>query len=87
MSDLQSGADSVAMLRVLGLLLDPGIVGLDAEGRVLLANEPARRLLGLDLEEGSAFVAGEVDYRLIRMIEAARETGRRRGACDQAPRP
>jgi two-component system phosphate regulon sensor histidine kinase PhoR len=74
-SDLQSGADSVAMLRAVGLLLDPGIVGLDAEGRVLLANESARLLLGLDLEEGSAFVAGEVDYRLIRMIEAARESG------------
>jgi two-component system phosphate regulon sensor histidine kinase PhoR len=74
-SDLHSGADSVAMLRALGLLLDPGIVALDAEGRVLLANEPARLLLGLELEEGSAFVAGEVDYRLIRMIEAARESG------------
>ncbi|HEY6470970.1 MAG TPA: ATP-binding protein [Candidatus Dormibacteraeota bacterium] len=74
-SDLHSGADSVAMLRAVGLLLDPGIVALDEDGRVLLANEQARQLLGLDLDEGSAFVAGEVDYRLIRMIEAARESG------------
>src|ERR1700681_4498977 len=65
----------MAVLRAVGLLLEPGIVGLDANGRVLLANEAARRLLGLELTEGSAFVAGEVDYRLIRMIEAARESG------------
>jgi two-component system phosphate regulon sensor histidine kinase PhoR len=70
-----SGSGSIDVLRAIGLLLDPGIVGLDADGRVLLANEPARRLLGLDLTEGSDFVAGEVDYRLIRLIDAARETG------------
>ncbi len=63
------------MLRAIGLLLDPGIVALDANGQVLLANEPARRLLGLALTEGSDFVAGEVDYRLIRLIDAARESG------------
>jgi two-component system, OmpR family, phosphate regulon sensor histidine kinase PhoR len=74
-TDLHSGADSIAVLRAVGLLLDPGIVGLDASGRVLLANEAARRLLGLELTEGSAFAAGEVDYRLIRLLEAARETG------------
>jgi two-component system, OmpR family, phosphate regulon sensor histidine kinase PhoR len=74
-TDLQSGADSIAVLRAVGLLLDPGIVGLDADGRVLLANQAARHLLGLELTEGSAFVAGEVDYRLIRMLEAARESG------------
>jgi len=69
-------ADGIAVLRAVGRLLDPGIIGLDAEGRVVLANEPARRLLSLDLEEGSAFVAGAVDYRLIRLIEAARQSGR-----------
>ncbi len=69
-------AGDTAMLRAVGLLLDPGIIGLDANGRVVLANEPARRLLGLDLTEGSAFVAGEVDYRLIRLIDAARQSGR-----------
>jgi two-component system, OmpR family, phosphate regulon sensor histidine kinase PhoR len=74
--ELQSGADSIAVLRAVGLLLDPGIVGLDENGRVLIANEAAQRLLGLELTEGSAFVAGEVDYRLIRMVEAARESGR-----------
>jgi two-component system phosphate regulon sensor histidine kinase PhoR len=73
--DLLSGADSLAMVRALGLLLDPGIVGLDSNGSVLVANEPARRLLGLPLTEGSAFVAGEVDYRLIRLLDAARESG------------
>jgi two-component system phosphate regulon sensor histidine kinase PhoR len=74
-TDLLSGADSLQMVRALGLLLDPGIVGLDANGIVLTANEPARRLLGLALTEGSAFVAGEVDYRLIRILEAARDSG------------
>jgi two-component system, OmpR family, phosphate regulon sensor histidine kinase PhoR len=74
-TDLLSGADSLAMVRALGLLLDPGIVGLDSKGSVLVANEPARRLLGLPLTEGSAFVAGEVDYRLIRILEAARDSG------------
>jgi two-component system phosphate regulon sensor histidine kinase PhoR len=74
-TDLLSGADSIAVLRAVGLLLDTGIVGLDAHGRVLLANDGARRLLGLALLEGSAFVAGEVDYRLIRMLDAARESG------------
>jgi two-component system phosphate regulon sensor histidine kinase PhoR len=72
---LLAGDSSIDVLRAIGLLLDPGIVGLDAHGRVLLANEPARRLLGLDLTEGSDFVAGEVDYRLIRLIDAARESG------------
>ena len=43
---------------------------------MLLANEPARRLLGLALVEGSEFVAGEVDYRLIRLLDAARQSGR-----------
>jgi two-component system phosphate regulon sensor histidine kinase PhoR len=75
-TDLLSGADSLAMVRALGLLLDPGIVGLDSNGSVLVANESARRLLGLPLVEGSAFVAGEVDYRLIRILEAARDSGR-----------
>ncbi len=74
-NQLLSGTGSIAVLRAVGLLLDPGIVGLDANGRVLLANEPARRLLGLDLTEGSDFVAGEVDYRLIRLIDAARQSG------------
>jgi len=74
-NDLQSGADSIAVLRAVGLLLDPGVVALDTNGRVLLANQAARQLLGLELIEGSAFVAGEVDYRLIRMLEAARESG------------
>jgi two-component system phosphate regulon sensor histidine kinase PhoR len=74
-ADLLSGADSIAVLRAVGLLLDQGVVGLDANGNVLLANEGARRLLGLDLRDGSAFVAGEVDYRLIRMLDAARESG------------
>ena len=69
-------ASDITVLRAVGLLLDPGIIGLDADGRVVLANEPARRLLGLDLAEGSAFVAGEVDYRLIRLIDAARQSGR-----------
>jgi two-component system phosphate regulon sensor histidine kinase PhoR len=75
-TELESGADSTAVLRAVGLLLEPGIVGLDTNGRVLLANEAARRLLGLELIEGSAFVAGEVDYRLIRLLDAARESGR-----------
>jgi two-component system phosphate regulon sensor histidine kinase PhoR len=74
--ELLSGSGSIDVLRAVGLLLDPGIVGLDAQGRVLLANEPARRLLGLALVEGSDFVAGEVDYRLIRLLDAARESGR-----------
>ncbi len=69
-------AGDIAVLRAVGLLLDPGVIGLDVNGRVVLANEPARRLLGLDLTEGSAFVAGEVDYRLIRLIDAARQSGR-----------
>jgi signal transduction histidine kinase len=73
--ELLSGSGSVDVLRAVGLLLDPGIVGLDAQGRVLLANEPARRLLGLALVEGSDFIAGEVDYRLIRLLEAARQSG------------
>ncbi len=68
-------AGDVAVLRAVGLLLDPGVIGLDVNGRVVLANESARRLLGLDLAEGSAFVAGEVDYRLIRLIDAARQSG------------
>ena len=73
--ELLSGSGSIDVLRAVGLLLDPGIVGLDAKGRVLLANEPARRLLGLALVEGSDFVAGEVDYRLIRLLDAARLSG------------
>ena len=73
--ELLSGSGSIDVLRAVGLLLDPGIVGLDAQGRVLLANEPARRLLGLDLVEGSDFIAGEVDYRLIRLLDAARQSG------------
>jgi two-component system phosphate regulon sensor histidine kinase PhoR len=73
--ELLSGSGSIDVLRAVGLLLDPGIVGLDAKGRVLLANEPARRLLGLALVEGSDFVAGEVDYRLIRLLDAARQSG------------
>src|ERR1035437_8403232 len=73
--DLLSGAWCIDVLREVGLLLDPGIVGLDAGGRVLLANEPARRLLGLPLIEGSDFVAGEVDYRLMRLLDAARQSG------------
>lgn len=64
--------DAITVLRAVGLLLDPGIIGLDSTGHVVLANEPARRLLGLELTEGSEFVAGQVDYRLIRLIEAAR---------------
>jgi signal transduction histidine kinase len=74
--ELLAGSGSIDVLRAVGLLLDPGIVGLDAAGRVLLANEPARRLLGLSLVEGSEFVAGEVDYRLIRLLDAARQSGR-----------
>src|ERR1035441_2222118 len=73
--DLLSGFGSIDVLRAVGLLLDPGIIGLDAGGRVLLANEPARRLLGLPLADGSDFVAGEVDYRLIRLLDAARQSG------------
>jgi two-component system phosphate regulon sensor histidine kinase PhoR len=73
--ELLSGSGSIDVLRAVGLLLDPGIVGIDARGRVLLANEPARRLLGLELLEGSDFVAGEVDYRLIRLLDAARQSG------------
>ena len=73
--ELLSGSGGIDVLRAVGLLLDPGIVGLDADGRVLLANEPARRLLGLPLVEGSDFVAAEVDYRLIRLLDAARESG------------
>jgi two-component system phosphate regulon sensor histidine kinase PhoR len=73
--DLLAGSGSIDVLRAVGLLLDPGIVGLDAQGRVLLANEPARRLLGLALVEGSEFVAGEVDYRLIRLLDAAKQSG------------
>ena len=69
-------AGDVEVLRAVGLLLDPGVIGLDVNGRVVLANDPARRLLGLDLAEGSAFVAGEVDYRLIRLVDAARKSGR-----------
>jgi two-component system phosphate regulon sensor histidine kinase PhoR len=73
--ELLSGSGGIDVLRAVGLLLDPGIVGLDAQGRVLLANEPARRLLGLPLVEGSDFIAAEVDYRLIRLLDAARESG------------
>ena len=73
--ELLPGSSSIEVLRAVGLLLDPGIVGLDVDGRVLLANEPARRLLGLALVEGSDFVAGEVDYRLIRLLDAARQSG------------
>ena len=54
----------------------PASSGSTRAGRVLLANEAARRLLGLELVEGSEFVAGEVDYRIIRLLDAARESGR-----------
>ena len=38
--------------------------------------KPPGACSGLTLVEGSEFVAGEVDYRLIRLLDAARQSGR-----------
>ena len=63
-----------SVLRDLTALLEDGLVTLDAEDRVVIVSANARNLLGGSLREGEALAASHVDYRVLRLVAAARES-------------
>ncbi len=67
---------SVSVLRgVAGILLE-GLIALDSQGRVLVASDRAREILGDDAtRESMVFASAHVDYRLLRLIGAAGASG------------
>lgn len=70
-------ASDVDVLRDAAAVIEQGLVALDAEGRVLLASTAARDLLGDGaLNEGAPFSTSHVDFRVLRLVDAARETRR-----------
>jgi len=70
-------ASEIDILRGAAGLIDQGLVALDAEGMVVLASPTARDLLGDDaLREGAPFSTSHVDYRVLRLVDTARESGR-----------
>jgi two-component system phosphate regulon sensor histidine kinase PhoR len=71
------GSRSLAVLRALGAVLDQGLVALDGAGRILLATDEACRMLGLVVAaEGAPLSALGIDYRVARLMDAARVSGR-----------
>jgi two-component system phosphate regulon sensor histidine kinase PhoR len=62
----------VALLRGIAAITDEGLIVLDRDDRVVLASGAAGDLLSVDTAEGSALKSSHVDYRVLRMIQAAR---------------
>jgi len=70
--ELLSETRSLEVLRALGSVIDQGLIAIDAAGRVVLATDPAIRLLGLTgAVVGAPLAASGADYRIIRLLEAS----------------
>ena len=66
-------AASVDLLRVASGVIDQGLIALDSNGVVLVASPRVAQLLGEDaVREGTPFSSSHVDYRLLRLVDAAR---------------
>src|SRR5207302_2712206 len=62
----------VGLLRGLAAITDEGLIVLDRDDRVLLAPGAACELLGVAVTEGDAFHSSQIDYRVLRVAQAAR---------------
>ena len=63
---------AVGLLRGLAAITDEGLIVLDRDDRVLLASGTACELLGVAVTEGDAFHSSQIDYRVLRVAQAAR---------------
>lgn len=71
----RSFAPQTELLRGVAGVIDQGIVALDAEGQVVMASPLARELLGADtIREGAPFNTSHLDYRVLRLVDTARES-------------
>ncbi|MBV8193957.1 MAG: histidine kinase [Candidatus Dormibacteraeota bacterium] len=68
---------AVELLGDAGMLADEGLIAIDADDRVALASPRARGLLqGHSLERGAQFHSTGVDFRVLRLVDAALKSGR-----------
>ena len=68
---------SLDVLQALGSVIDQGLIALDRSRRVLLATDRAKRMLGIsDDVTGETLAAKNVDYRVIRLLDATAASGR-----------
>jgi two-component system, OmpR family, phosphate regulon sensor histidine kinase PhoR len=67
---------SLGLLRDVAGMLDEGLVALDDSDRVLVASGTAFEVLGISAADaGGLLQRSRTDYRVLRLIEAARSTG------------
>ena len=65
------------LLEEMAILSDEGLIAVDRDDRVLLASAPARQLLGARTPApGQLFHASGLDYRILRLADAALASGR-----------
>ena len=75
--EVLTGSRSLEVLRALGSLMDQGLVALDTDGRVIFATTSACSMLGQpELPEGATLSEIGVDYRVSRIVDLARRSGR-----------
>jgi two-component system, OmpR family, phosphate regulon sensor histidine kinase PhoR len=66
----------VALLRGLAAVTDDWIIVLDHQDRTVYTSPSAGTLLGAAAADGAAFTASSVDYRIVRLVQAARASQR-----------
>lgn len=69
-------ATSLAVLRSLAAVTDDWIIVLDDQDHVLLTSPSASMLPGVPAIDGAAFTTSSVDYRIVRLVQAARASSR-----------
>src|SRR5437016_13373076 len=62
---------AIGLLQGLAAITDEGLIVLDRDDRVLLASDAAGELLAAPVEPGAAFNTSQVDYRVLRIVQAA----------------